>query len=394
MHRSLALTLLLVGCTAHAPDPEPAPAPPAELRPPYVDVATARCPLFHAPIAAPELHPWLHITAGQNFHPGHTPGGFDAYSGGDGFPWFDVHSLDQPVIAPSTARVAAATRSTLLVNSRAGELGTLDRRGGAPRWLGEKLYPVAADETTTGVTWAVARADTTWKLARISASLQVTELGVPTTIADVRLAVTADDRVAVAWLEHDGPALRIKLAIEPELAHPKVVDEVRLPSELAELSRLTSVDLAIASDGPDGVGVAWRPLKAPTVVKPPKPPSADGWDIPTDPYEAEIRWFAVARDGQRVGAPIRQPTLAERRLGGSGLGPFGLQINGMVAGRLGGRAVFVWSDGGWISGARVDHEGAVAMTRSSNEPRIVLRPGELLLLDSSPKVEAFELRCL
>jgi len=397
MHKTMALTLLLFGCTAHAPDPEPTPAPaPAPTpgpRQPYVDREVATCRLHTDPLPQPDIHPWLLATAAQHFHPGDTPGGFDAYTGGDQFPWFDVFALDRPFIAARTARVAAATPSTLLVTSESGELGTLDRHGGRARWLGEKLYPVDAHETTTGVQWVVARTGTTWRLVSISTKVQVIDLGVPATIWDVRLAVTADDRVAVAWLEHDHSELRIRLAMEPDLAHPRVVDEVALPGELAELSRLTSVDLVIASDGPDGVGLAWRPLRHTGEVKPPDPHADDPWFMPMDPYDAEVRWFVVSHAGERTTSPRRQPTLAQRRNGGSGLGPFGLQINGMVAGRIGGRAMFAWGDGRWVLGARVDNDAAVVLTEYINEGRLLLRPGELLQLDSSRHTHAVALRC-
>jgi len=398
--RMILGVLLATGCTSHEAAkpgtepvvPRPAPAPTAPFTP-TPEVAVAQCVLQAIAIDPPVLHRDLLAVAPQYFHPPHR-GGFDAYRGGGRvFPWFDAYALQEPFIPPEDVRIAASTRSTLLAVSSDGELGVIARDGGAPTWLGERLYPEDAFETTAGMRWVLARSGSTWRLVQIDAGnrASVFDLKVPESTWDVRIALTADDRIAVAWLERDGGSLRVKLTLDPIASEPMVVDvdEVVLPEAVAALSQRSTVDLALAGDGPDGVAIAWRPLADAGYAD-----VGDRGTPPQTPCGAEVRWLAVSSDGKPSGSPRRHSTLAHPLGGVSGIGPWGLTGNGMKATRIGGRAAFVWLDDGGVQGARVDHEAATVLATRESAPLIFLqREGQMLLLDSSPGVRAFSLGC-
>lgn len=391
MTRPLVLALFLAACTSHDPPagtPATTPAPPASPpKPaPYVDVDVESCRLSAEPEPPPALHPRLKVVAPQYFHAGGPVSGFDGYIGGDEFPWFDAEALDTPYLAPAGSRVVVATPATYVLNDLSGQLGTVDRAGGAPRWIGERLYPVDAGDAGD-VRWILARADATWRLLRLAGEIRVTDLGVPQTTHDVRLAVTADARPVVAWLEREGGTLRIRMRAEPNFDRTETVDERAVAVAVAERSVLSTVELALAADGPTGVAFAWRPL-----VGEGTPGSDETW-IPTHPYDAEVRWRSVDREG-RPAAPARiAPTGAERPSGGSGMGPIGARPKGLVATRLGGRAMFAWHGDGGVDAARVDHDTPTRLLPPTTDALIVLRPGRLLLLESTGKVVAHALRC-
>lgn len=388
-----ALVLLLAACTSSqdaTPPPLPVatPAPAETLAPPapYVDVDAPTCRLVAEPAPAPALHPWLRAVAPQFFHPGRHRGGFDAYAGGEQFPWFDVDALDTPRLAPPGSRVVVATPALRILTDRAGQLGVVARGGGAPRWLGERLYPEDAGDAAAGVHWVLARAEASWQLVRIGDDVRVTDLGVLVTQHNVRLAVTGDGRVVIAWLERDGGTLRIRVRAEPDLKQIHTADEIDVDAALAERSVMSSVELALVADGPTGVAFAWRPL-----VGDGQPGSSDA--IPTQPYDAEVRWRSVDRN-MKPGEPRPGvPTAAPRWTGGSSLGPLGARLVGLAASRIGGRALFAWHGDGGVLGARVDHEAPTRLAPAATEAMIVLRPGSLLLLHSVAPAAAHTIRC-
>ncbi|MBL4684950.1 MAG: hypothetical protein JKY37_10200 [Nannocystaceae bacterium] len=85
----------------------------------------------------------------------------------------------------------------------------------------------------------------------------------------------------------------------------------------------------------------------------------------------------------------------------SGQGPWALRGSGMKAGSLGAGkpAVFVWLDNGFVRGARADQDHSVTLMAHQGAPLLALRetsrlPTELLLFDSSPRVQAFALECV
>ncbi|MBL4684951.1 MAG: hypothetical protein JKY37_10205 [Nannocystaceae bacterium] len=232
---------------------------------------SADCVLAARRVEPPPLHDDLLKVAPQYFH-AHHRGGFDAYTGGSSFPWFDVHQLDRAIQSPPGARISASTRTMLFPVKLGGGLGLLARGGGPTTWLGEKLYPEEAVDSGSGTSWVLARSGSTWRVVQLDADRQVTilDLKIPETSYEVRIAVTDDGRPALAWLTRDGGRLQVRLAMDFltadllttdfNVATSTVVDEVEVPTGVAELSHRTRANLALAPNGPDEIAVAWRPL--------------------------------------------------------------------------------------------------------------------------------------
>lgn len=403
MVRSLSILGLLLAAACdgrsprHAADPSEVPGS-AEAEAETAESETAeaattgsaaRCALEATPAPAPALPDALAEVAPQYFHASHR-GGFDAYRGGPPvFPWFDVHRLETPVVPPRGVRVAASSARTLYV-VRDGTLGVWPRDGEV-RWTEHALHPEEAVEADGGRRWVLARSRERWHVAAIAPDGEVTvrDLARPASSWDVRIAATADDRLAVAWLERDGGTLRVRVRFGDE--PPRTVDEVTMPAPVAALSERSRVDLALAAHGERGLGVAWRPLDDP-----------DLGDVgsasvpPTTPADAQVRWLVVEPDGV-VDGPRSVRTVA-RTLGGvTGVGPWALRGNGMKAATLAGRAVFAWVDDEAIRGVLADADAPVDLAPRRGAPLLAFRPRagalELLLLDSTPRVRVRRLAC-
>ena len=394
MTRACVGLLLLAGCgatatTESAPAREPAEQQsPIEAAQPGATEPIGSCALAAGPVAAPAIHPDVLRVAPQYFHASHR-GGFDTYTGGAPlFPWFDVYDLERAVTPPRNVRVTASTPESLLVVSRDGELGVLARGASTPAWTGEQLYPEEAVERG-GELWVLARTGTTRRVFHRGDG-RVVDLGVSVLTWDVRLAVTNDGHPVAAWLSQDAGHLRVHVAWDLDVANARVVDEVSLPEPIAALSARSRVDLAIAADGAEGLGVAWRPLIDPTyatVGSASEPPSA--------PSAAQVRWLSVEPGGER--SEVRtHPTTASPLGGVTGVGPWGLSGNGMKARTLGGRALFVWLDDADVLGVLAGSAAPVALAAREGAPLITFQDAEtprLLLLDSSPRVRAVALLC-
>lgn len=383
--RPLALACaLLIGCGGDPASPRPSREMEGPPPAPSAPTVSASCDLHASPVEAPALADDLREVAPQYFHSGHR-GGFDAYHGGPPvFPWFDVFDLEHAVTPPRNVRVAASTPSALFV-VRDGAMGVLARGASDVHWTAHELYPEEAVEHGDE-RWVLARDTHTWKVFRASDERAVsTEIDVRRW--DVRLAVAADGTPVLAWVDREGEHLRVHVAWDLDVEHARVVDDVTLPEPVAELSLITRSGLAVAADGEHGIGLAWRPLSDPDlddVGSPGAPPQT--------PSAAQVRWMVVAPDGAR--SEVRTHATIAQPLGGTtGIGPWPLSGNGMKAGRLGARAVFVWNDGEAIRGVTTDMDHAVELTSAEGAPLIALRERELLLFDTTPRVRALRLSC-
>lgn len=404
---SVLLVMSLMACTSADPRPPAEASSPAKSSAPAESPAPAATPPSDAPkptgdctltartVAAPTLHADLLAVAPQYFHGTHR-GGFDAYSGGKTFPWFDRHQLDAPVLSPPGARIAASTATRLLPVKHSGELGHLPREGGRPTWLGKKLYPEEAIDGANGTTWVLARSGRTWQVVELDAEgkVKVHDLGIAETTHDVRIAINHAQRPAAAWLAREGGQLSVHLAMDFDVSTATVVDAVTVPDGVAELSHRTGVNLALVAQGPDALAVAWRPLvdqKYTDFGSRSKPPST--------PAAAEVRWRTLDADGSRSTVHVH-PTSAQPLGFTSGIGPWALRGNGMKSGSLGRDApgVFVWLDDEVVRGVRADQDTTVALTEREGSPLLAPRatsadPLQLLLFDSSPRVRALALDC-
>jgi hypothetical protein len=385
----VASAILIGACgTAGSPpspaDP-PAVAPPPEPPPPPVP---PRCTLAADPPAAVTAHPDLLAVAPQYFHPGHR-GGYDAYAGrGDVFPWFDEHDLEHPVLPPAGVRVAASTRSTLFTSTD-GQLGTMARGSREVTSLGRALYPVEAVESERGDRWLLARSGTTYWIVYLPATgaPAMSDLGLSERSFDVRIATTSDGTPVLAWLEHEGEHLRVRVAFAMDPAQGRVVDEVTLPAPVAELSAISTVSLTLAAHASGSVAVAWRPLDdagLTDVGSPSEPPGT--------PARAAIRWLVV---GPASASAVQRAPVTAHPLGGvTGVGPWPLSRLAMTGTTVGGRAIFAWLGDDHVEAVHAD-EGAPIQVRSrEGAPHLAFRAGgELLLFDTTPRIASIALRC-
>ncbi|MCA9692010.1 MAG: hypothetical protein KC636_20580 [Myxococcales bacterium] len=395
MPRTLALVaaLTLAACTS-----ESKPAPPAATKAtsPAPEGAPAEttqaCALSAEPQAAPAVHPDLMAVAAQYFHPAYR-GGFDAYRGGEVFPWFDRYNLERPTLAPAGLRIAASTAQTLFAVSQQGELVALRREGLAATELGQRLYPVEAIERADGEAWVLGRGPETLQLVHLTPTraADVIDLGLPTSTRDVRLALTADERPALLWVAREEERLRVLLSWSLAPAEAIVLDQVTLPIAVAELAEITDTGLSAAADGPRGLGFAWRPITDTAFLD-----VGSAESPPQTPAAAEVRWGTIAPDGE-PGPSYSHKTRAQPLGGTSGVGPWPLSGNGLQASRVGGRATFVWDEADAVYGARSIDAAATRLSGFTRSPLLVPRERgealELLLLDSSPGVAALRLGC-
>jgi hypothetical protein len=348
------------------------------------------------------------------FHAGHR-GGFDAFRsetqknvpyGKTTFPWFEVDDLSRRIAPPPGIRIVfSLTNQYLVVRRRTGpscseELGVLPKNHSKPRWLGLDLYPSSAIESRTGELWAVVRGAVrregktpTVHLLRISPEGKVEKHRVDVSDwgHDAELALTADDRAGLVFLRRQGGRLQLVLSWAATPTNEVIVDEVIVPVAVAELSQRSHVSISVAPEGKDGLGVAWRPLV--------DTDASGSW---THTAAAEVRWLTVGPDGRRTSLH-RHATTAEPLSFHTGLGPYGLQGNGLTAGVLEDRALFAWIDGTKLLATRTtDAVPAVLLPSASplgyfDPPLIALRPRgndvEVLLLHSSQEVVALLVGC-
>ena len=368
---------------------------PLEAEPPRHAAVTpipSDCVLTTRALETPAIHPGLLAVAPQYFHAPHR-GGFDAFTGGTSFPWFDVHSLGTPIESPPGSRISASTASSLFPVSGDRQLGVQARAGGAVRWSGQALYPEQAVDGHEGHRFVLAHSGTTWQVVDFDDANEahVYDLGVPETTWDVRLAVTHDGQPAVAWLERQGGRLRVMLSMDFTGRRTVSVDEVEVPVGVAELSQRTSVDLALTASGPRGLAVAWRPLVDTTYTD-----FGDRSTPPTTAAAAAVRWLEVKTNDGRPTVHSHQ-TRAHPLGGVSGVGPWALSSNGMKAATFGGRGLFVWHDDGAIYAVGSHQSTPVALLPGDGAPLLTFRETdqglELLLLDSSPRVRAVAIAC-
>ncbi len=396
------LSVLVVACGGSARPSrvsvqEPETADEAETRPsPPAQASPARCALRATPQPAPHAADALLAVAPQYFHPVHR-GGFDGYrdSGSDlppfesVFPYFEPADLEHPFVPPRGVQVALATSGTFLVFGPDGTLGTIRRGETRLRSTGEQLYPWDAVESSTGEVIATASSDDGPRLVRIAPDghAQVTPLG----LQSAGVGMSADDRPALVFFARTGGRVRLMLSASLDPDDAIEVDHVDLPVAVAELSERTGGDIAVAPDGPHDLAVAWRPLTDTSFT--------DVGSVsapPGTPAGAEVRWRTVSPTGAL--GPLHRHATHARALGGvTGIGPWGLAACGLRASSLEGRALFAWIGDEAIEGARTDDEAATTLASPAGNPLIAFRGSdaarELLLLDSSPRIRAFALRC-
>ncbi len=387
----------LCGCaSAEPPAPSPAPAPAATVDE-RADTAIERpaavmpddCWPRPEPLESPTLHAGLLAVAPQYFHASHR-GGFDGYTGGRVFPWYDLYDLERPVHSPPGSRIAASTARSLFPVSEDGRLGVMDRDEATAHFTDHRLYPEEAVETRAGVRWVLARSGKAWHIVQFDADDRavVHELPITPENHDVRIVLTASERLVVGWLERQGGRLSVQLSWDPAGAGARVVDHVEVPEAIAALSQRSRVDLALASDGPEGVAVAWRPLVDRDY------PDAEAM-LPQAPAAAQVRWMQVPSSAVSPAVVHDHATRALPLGGVTGIGPWPLHGNGMKGHRVGDRGLFVWLDDGGVLAVRAHHDAPARLADRDGSPLIALRaPDELLLFDSSPRVRAMKLRCI
>jgi hypothetical protein len=369
------------------------------------------CVVRSTMLGAPKVHPDLMAVASQYFHPGHR-GGYDAFRSSDevadrpyaetAFPWFDVQDLAQPVTPPAGIRIVMQLRDEYFVTRRLPtthcceeELGLWKRSERVPRWLGVRLYPESAVQTRDGEIWAITRGQLQPNEDKppvrllhigIDGKADDRQLDVSDWARDAELVLTAEDRPALAFLRRSGDHLRLWLSWSLDASDATVIDEVEVAEPVAELSQRTGVSLAVAADGLRGIGVAWRPLTD-------KSSNGSG-DVPTS---AEVRWLTVEPEGE-INGPRRSATIAQPLSFVNGQGPFPLSDNGLQASEFTGHAFFVWNERHNIVGVRSSDDVPTPLASSDYfAPALQLRPQEgsveLILLNSSPSVSAFQVHC-
>lgn len=222
MPRRLTLALFVCACSA---SPAPQATAPAEAAPQpsseAIAVAPAAAPSPAADCAiraearpSPAVSPELLAVAPQYFHPYHV-GGFDAYRGhGDAFPYFELGDLEHPLQPPRGARVAATTRTAILLVSRDGELGLMRRAQSRPRWLGERLYPELAVQDAGGQVWALVRSSASMQVVHLAAdgAMDTHDLGFEPRARIVALGLTAEGRPVIAFAARDAGRVALKLS--------------------------------------------------------------------------------------------------------------------------------------------------------------------------------------
>ena len=405
MPRRLTLALFVCACSASpAPQPTPEATPEAPATPeaaatpeatatPDHAVASVDCVIRAAAHASPAASADLLAVAPQYFHAYHS-GGFDAYRGrGDVFPYFELGDLEHPFLPPRGARVTATTRTAILLVSRSGELGLMRRGQARPSWLGEQVYPELAVEDASGQVWALVRSSSSLRILHISTdgAIDAHDLGFAPRARLVALALSRDGRPVLAYATREAGRLALKLSWSLDPADGIEVDHVDLPVPVAELSEHTGLDVALAPDGPHDIAVAWRPLTDAGLTD-----TGSSSDPPMTPAAAEVRWTSVTPDGAI--APMHRHATHAQPLGGTtGVGPWGLSPCGLRGGTLAGRALFAWIGDADVSIARAPDADATRLAPAEGSPLIGFRGSddarEVLLLDSSPRIRAFELRC-
>ncbi len=394
MHSRLLLALAVIGCSptqSSTPASDTAPVEP-ERR------LAGSCQLASEQGEAPTLHPQLRDVAAQYFHAPHR-GGFDAYTGGDTFPWFDIHDLAEPFVPPPQWRIAASTERWLVAADREGQLGIQGRQAGPLHHMEHRLYPEEAVEGPGRTLWILARSGSTWRVVYIDTRSPayprtVFDLGVPESVHDVRLATAGDGTPGVAWLEREEGRLAVSVGLlDPEdgVQEKILLDEVTVPARVAELTERTSVSLALVGHGADGLAVMWRPL-----VDRDYDDFGDRSKAPETKAAAEFRWRTRAGDGE-LSEVRRRPAWAQPLGFYTGAGPWPLRSAGIKAGRLEGRGMFAWLGEREIEVVLADDDVAVSVGARDGDPLIAFRDGgggtQMLLFDASPRVRAIDLRC-
>ncbi len=352
--------------------------------------APAPCAVTVGPPRTLAIPARLAAIAPQYFHPSTRDDGFnDLVPNTSRYTWYDPSNLDVAVMPPTGLDIIWRATRSYLVGHGNGALAIARRGDQVATPIAAKRQLQIADvvEDGSGNVWILgpALAAKHLEVLRLAAgALRASELAVGTVDADSafdhRIGITQTGRVAAVWITRatDGVAVMASW-LDPRGAFgaPVEVDHQALTPAATELTLRSGVDLRVAADGADALAIAWRPLA-------PKP----GEDVdlgsqtapPSRAVTAEVRIVIAGVRGATRRAV--HPTTAQPLDFTSGIGPWPLYGNGMIATTIAGHAVVFWIDDGR------------AVYATASEPPRTIAAGSFRLLPRRTPAGADELLLL
>ncbi|HEY1955153.1 MAG TPA: hypothetical protein VGH28_06060 [Polyangiaceae bacterium] len=360
-------------------------------RPPAVTLKAAAASSSVAPSAPRErcelafdspkrlaISPQLARLGPQYFHASTRDGFEDLVPGTSRYAWFDPSNLDVAVDPPADwVTIRRSTPSFFFGWSSDDSLHVARRSDGVTATLpvSRTDLDVIEDEHDA---WVLAGDRENLELVRVRPSLEIKSWPLVAAMGnevDRQIAETASGHVVVLYPMHTIEGLELEARwLGPSGFESMTIDRVAMDDDAAELSLRSRVALSAAADG-DGIAVAWRPLspkKRVDVGSRSTPPPEDA--------AAEVRIISIAPG--RASLARVYPTVAEKLDFTTGIGPWPLGGNGMIAGSVRDHAFFAWIDRGNVLVATPHDEKPHAIAKG--EPRLLTRKArdgaELLLL--------------
>ncbi len=350
-----------------------------------IAISLTACNVSVGPPTALAIPARLKALGPQYFHPSGREGFNDLIAGTSRYTWYDPSDLDVPVDPPpDMAMIRRSTKSFWFGWSIDNKLHVARRTDATSTKTNVAfLSDVDAAEDASGRGWLLGG---DLRIVRVDPSLAVEELKVAAAPSvdpqDHRVGVTRSGGVAVVWVAQANGALDVLASwLGPSgFLPPRTIDHVSIPPDAIALSLRSSTDLSVASHGRDGLAVAWRPLT---------PGDHEAVDVgsqvspPPRAVSATVRIVTVTALGS-ASAPKEHSTRAQPLAFTSGMGPWALNGNGMVAAAVMGHAIFFWHDAGRVVYATPEDAAPRAITTGAYRliPRESRSASELLLLQS------------